>query len=82
MLQSVRPHRISKAGWNMTISIAPAEQREALVLIGSEGFAYIEAAAMCNVPIGTIKSRWPAHAANSRGCSISTRSCRRSAELG
>jgi RNA polymerase sigma-70 factor (ECF subfamily) len=35
----------------------PAEQREALVLIGAEGYAYGEAAAICNCPIGTIKSR-------------------------
>ncbi|MDX2157063.1 MAG: sigma-70 family RNA polymerase sigma factor [Hyphomicrobiaceae bacterium] len=35
----------------------PEEQREALVLVGAEGFAYEEAAAMCNCAVGTIKSR-------------------------
>lgn len=35
----------------------PAEQREALTLVGAEGFAYEEAAAMCGVAVGTIKSR-------------------------
>jgi RNA polymerase sigma-70 factor, ECF subfamily len=35
----------------------PEEQREALILVGAEGFAYEEAAAMCNCAVGTIKSR-------------------------
>jgi RNA polymerase sigma-70 factor (ECF subfamily) len=35
----------------------PAEQREALVLVGADGFSYEEAAAVCGAPIGTIKSR-------------------------
>ncbi|MGB0087478.1 MAG: sigma-70 family RNA polymerase sigma factor [Rhodomicrobiaceae bacterium] len=33
------------------------EQREALLLVAAEGFAYEEAAVICNCPIGTIKSR-------------------------
>lgn len=33
------------------------EQREALLLIGASGFSYEEAAEMCGVAIGTIKSR-------------------------
>jgi RNA polymerase sigma-70 factor, ECF subfamily len=35
----------------------PAEQREALVLVGADGFRYEEAAAICGCPVGTIKSR-------------------------
>lgn len=35
----------------------PAEQREALVLVGAEGFSYEDAAEMCGCAIGTIKSR-------------------------
>jgi RNA polymerase sigma-70 factor (ECF subfamily) len=35
----------------------PAEQREALVLVGADGFRYAEAAAICGCPVGTIKSR-------------------------
>ncbi|WP_224825080.1 RNA polymerase sigma factor [Cognatishimia sp. MH4019] len=35
----------------------PDEQREALILVGASGFAYEEAAEMCGVAIGTIKSR-------------------------
>lgn len=33
------------------------EQREALVLVGAEGFAYEEAAEMTGVAVGTVKSR-------------------------
>jgi len=35
----------------------PAEQREALALVGASGFSYEEAAGMCGVKVGTIKSR-------------------------
>ncbi|MDK3074976.1 RNA polymerase sigma factor [Sedimentitalea sp. JM2-8] len=33
------------------------EQREALVLVGVEGFSYQEAAEMCGCAVGTVKSR-------------------------
>jgi RNA polymerase sigma-70 factor (ECF subfamily) len=33
------------------------EQREALLLVGASGFTYEEAAEMCGVAVGTIKSR-------------------------
>ncbi|MEE3071380.1 MAG: sigma factor-like helix-turn-helix DNA-binding protein, partial [Pseudomonadota bacterium] len=33
------------------------EQREALTLVGAEGFSYEEAAEMCGCAVGTIKSR-------------------------
>jgi RNA polymerase sigma-70 factor (ECF subfamily) len=35
----------------------PAEQREALVLVGAGGFAYEEAAEICKCAVGTVKSR-------------------------
>lgn len=35
----------------------PEPQREALVLVGAGGFAYEEAAEICGVAVGTIKSR-------------------------
>jgi len=33
------------------------DHREALLLVGAQGFSYEEAAAVCRVPVGTIKSR-------------------------
>jgi RNA polymerase sigma-70 factor (ECF subfamily) len=35
----------------------PDEQREALILVGASGFSYEEAAEICHVRVGTIKSR-------------------------
>ena len=35
----------------------PAEQREVLILVGANGLSYEAAAEICNVEIGTIKSR-------------------------
>ena len=35
----------------------PDDQREALLLVGAEGFSYEEAAEMCGCAVGTIKSR-------------------------
>ena len=35
----------------------PAEQREALILVGGSGFAYEEAAQICGCALGTLKSR-------------------------
>jgi RNA polymerase sigma-70 factor (ECF subfamily) len=39
------------------LAMLPAEQREALVLVGAGGFAYEEAAEICDCAIGTVKSR-------------------------
>jgi RNA polymerase sigma-70 factor, ECF subfamily len=33
------------------------DQREALILVGASGFSYEEAAAICDCPVGTVKSR-------------------------
>ncbi len=35
----------------------PPDQREALLLVGAEGMSYEDAAAICQVAVGTIKSR-------------------------
>jgi len=35
----------------------PSVQREALILVGAEGFSYEDAAAMCGCAVGTVKSR-------------------------
>lgn len=41
----------------MGLAMLPAEQREALILVGAGGFAYEEAAEICNCAVGTVKSR-------------------------
>jgi len=50
--------------WNMELCDTadalrnlPTEQREAVVLVGAAGFSYQEAAEICGVPEGTVKSR-------------------------
>jgi len=35
----------------------PPDQREAIILVGASGFSYEEAAEICQVAVGTIKSR-------------------------
>jgi RNA polymerase sigma-70 factor (ECF subfamily) len=40
-----------------SLAMLPAEQREALVLVGAGGFAYEEAAEICGCAVGTVKSR-------------------------
>jgi RNA polymerase sigma-70 factor, ECF subfamily len=39
------------------LAMLPAEQREALILVGAGGFAYEEAAKICGCAVGTVKSR-------------------------
>ena len=39
------------------LGMLPPEQREALILVGAGGFAYEEAAEICDCAVGTVKSR-------------------------
>jgi RNA polymerase sigma-70 factor (ECF subfamily) len=39
------------------LAMLPIEQREALILVGAGGFAYEEAAEICDCAVGTVKSR-------------------------
>lgn len=41
----------------LALTMLPLEQREALILVGAGGFAYEEAAAICDCAVGTVKSR-------------------------
>ncbi len=50
--------------WSVTLrslkealELLPADQREALVLVGAAGLSYEEAADVCGCALGTIKSR-------------------------
>lgn len=57
---SVRPHQLGHMDlidFSKAFAMLPDEQREALILVGAEGFAYEEAALMCGCAVGTIKSR-------------------------
>lgn len=56
----VMPEQEARAGHADLLAAlhrVPAEQREALLLVGAEGVPYEAAAERCRVPIGTIKSR-------------------------
>jgi RNA polymerase sigma-70 factor (ECF subfamily) len=48
---------IALAEFRRALSSLPIEQREAIVLVGAEGFTYDEAAKICGCAIGTVKSR-------------------------
>jgi RNA polymerase sigma-70 factor (ECF subfamily) len=49
--------RLQMNDFREAFSKLPDEQREVLLLVGASGFSYEEAAEMCGVAIGTIKSR-------------------------
>ncbi len=49
--------RMDMVDFTKALAKLPAEQREALILIGAEGFSYEDAALMCGCAVGTIKSR-------------------------
>lgn len=45
------------ADFRAALATLPADQREAIILIGASGFSYEEAAEICDCAVGTIKSR-------------------------
>jgi RNA polymerase sigma factor (sigma-70 family) len=49
--------QIELADLQRALQLLPPSQREALILVGAGGFAYEEAAEICAVAVGTIKSR-------------------------
>ena len=49
--------RVEFEEFRVALAKLPADQREALVLVGASGFSYEEAAAISNCAVGTIKSR-------------------------
>lgn len=57
---SVKPDhdgRLAIKDFLVAFDLLPDEQREALTLVGASGFTYQEAAEMCGVATGTMKSR-------------------------
>src|SRR5215211_3061277 len=49
--------RLDLADFRTALTKLPADQREALLLVGAQGFSYEDAAQICGVAVGTIKSR-------------------------
>jgi RNA polymerase sigma-70 factor, ECF subfamily len=45
------------ADLRIALAKLPEDQREAIILVGASGFSYEEAAEICSVAVGTIKSR-------------------------
>jgi RNA polymerase sigma-70 factor, ECF subfamily len=48
---------LEMADLQIALAKLPTDQREAIILVGALGFSYEEAAKICNVAVGTIKSR-------------------------
>jgi RNA polymerase sigma-70 factor, ECF subfamily len=49
--------QLDMADLRIALAHLPDDQREAVVLVGASGFSYQEVAEICQVPVGTIKSR-------------------------
>lgn len=56
-VQGNQESAIDLADFRIALAKLPEEQREVLILVGATGLSYEEAAAVCNVAVGTIKSR-------------------------
>ncbi len=48
---------LDMADLRVALAKLPEDQREAIILVGASGFSYEEAADICTVAVGTIKSR-------------------------
>lgn len=48
---------LNMADMRIALSRLPDDQREAVILVGASGFSYQEAAVICGIAIGTVKSR-------------------------
>ena len=49
--------RLDFEDFRKALAQIPADQREALLLVGAEGLSYEEAAQVCGIALGTVKSR-------------------------
>jgi RNA polymerase sigma-70 factor (ECF subfamily) len=52
-----QPGHLDMADMHTALAQLPGDQREALLLVAASGFSYEEAADICGVAMGTIKSR-------------------------
>jgi RNA polymerase sigma-70 factor (ECF subfamily) len=53
----VHDDKLAFKDFQAALAELPADQREALILIGASGLSYEEAAEVCGVRVGTVKSR-------------------------
>jgi RNA polymerase sigma-70 factor (ECF subfamily) len=56
-VQPEQGSRLDFEDFRAALAKLPADQREALLLVGASGFSYEEAANICGCAVGTIKSR-------------------------
>jgi RNA polymerase sigma-70 factor, ECF subfamily len=56
-VQAEQHGHLDMADLRMALQQLPEDQREAIILVGASGFSYEQAAEICSVAIGTIKSR-------------------------
>jgi RNA polymerase sigma-70 factor, ECF subfamily len=56
-VQAEQHGKLDMADLKTALQQLPEDQREAIILVGASGFSYEEAATICNVAVGTIKSR-------------------------
>ena len=56
-VQPEQGSRLDFEDFRTALAKLPADQREALLLVGASGFSYEEAANICGCAVGTIKSR-------------------------
>jgi RNA polymerase sigma-70 factor, ECF subfamily len=56
-VQAEQHGHLDMADLKMALQQLPEDQREAIILVGASGFSYEEAATICSVAVGTIKSR-------------------------
>ncbi|HEX2554431.1 MAG TPA: sigma-70 family RNA polymerase sigma factor [Microvirga sp.] len=52
-----QPGHLDLDDFRRALAQLPLDQREALILVGAQGFSYEEAAGVCGCAVGTIKSR-------------------------
>jgi RNA polymerase sigma-70 factor, ECF subfamily len=56
-VQAEQHGHLDMADLKAALAQLPEDQREAIILVGASGFSYEEAATICTVAVGTIKSR-------------------------
>ncbi len=56
-VQAEQHGHLDMADLKVALQQLPEDQREAIILVGASGFSYEEAATICKVAVGTIKSR-------------------------